>query len=166
MANFANDSLILNTYFSSLFRAICYHIMGSNVYPLRNHNFFYASPIPRQLYRCHSLSDYYTLLKNHRALWETCCFDWVMWSEWWGDIPWPTKRQLQGQTKTIIGEHLHKGILDICILWDIWCDEKTWSENKTTMTKTNKIQRQWLRHLENRFKEKCVHWDTRHIFST
>ena len=34
-----------------------------------------------------------------RAILETCDL-WDIWSEWWGDMTWPTKRQRQRQTQT------------------------------------------------------------------
>ena len=50
-----------------------------------------------------------------RAIIETCEL-WDIWSEWWGDMTWPTKRQLQRQRQ----RH--------CDLWDTDYISDNWEQ--------------------------------------
>ena len=97
-----------------------------------------------------------------RATQETCDH-WDIWSEWWGDMTWPTKKtkaKTMTKTKTmkntsIFREHLHRAILDPCDLWDIWSEwwgDMAWLKNRQRQIQTQR-QRQIQIHLGNTFKE-------------
>ena len=82
------------------------------------------------------------------AILETCDL-WDIWSEWWGDMTWPTKRQRQRQRQIHL-ESTFKAILETCDLWDIWSE--LWGD--LTWPKNWKWQRQWEIHLESKYKDK------------
>ena len=45
----------------------------------------------------HSLTDWDTFWKHNNRMTLQTCEVWDIWSEWWGDMTWPTKIQWQRQ---------------------------------------------------------------------
>ena len=68
-----------------------------------------------------------------RATLETCDL-WDFWSEWWGDMTWPTKKTMtmtktMKKTKTMtIEEHPQRTILETCDLWDTDYVSNNWEQ--------------------------------------
>ena len=60
-------------------------------------------------------------LRKHlqRAILETCNL-WDIWSDWWGNMTWPTKKTKTMTKTSTFREHLQRAILNNCDLWDIW----------------------------------------------
>ena len=65
-------------------------------------------------------------IKRTPSIFETFHF-WDIWSEWWGNMTWPTKKtttKTKTNTKTMtmtntFREHLQRGIIETFNLWDI-----------------------------------------------
>ena len=116
---------------------------------------------PQQLNRwpCHWLTDSLTHWLSHstftfdikRATQDTCDL-WNIWSEWWGDLTWPThwsrqiKRQRQWQRQIHL-ENIFKEQSHVLVTFGTF-------DQRGDMTWLNKLQRQRQRqrHLENTFK--------------
>ena len=87
---------------------------------------------------------------------------WNIWSDWRGDMTWPTNTNIKTMTKTnTLRELLQGPIIETCELWDIlpeWWGDMTW-QTKTmimTMAKTNTFRE----HLRRAILDTYDLWDT------
>ena len=88
-----------------------------------------------------------------RAILDTCDL-WDIWSEWWGDITWPTKRQWQRQIQkntnamtNIFREHIQRATCDLWDIWSEWLWYMTWPTKRQLLKQWQiQIQRPWQRH--------------------
>ena len=89
---------------------------------------------------------------------DTCDFCYIC-SEWWENVTWPTKRQLQRQRQW----QIHLENTSKCGLWDLWSLRHfpfEWWENIIWPTKRQRQrQRQWQIHSAQRTPSKCNLWD-------
>ena len=108
-----------------------------------------------------------------RAILETCDL-WDIWSEWWGDMTWPTKRQWkrQIQRKRQWQRQIHLENTFTSDPRDLWhlrhligVMRRHDLTNKKTMTKTNKKTKTMTKtdtfreHLQRATPETCNLWD-------
>ena len=54
-----------------------------------------------------SLTDWETFWKHNNRVTQETCEVWDIWSEWWGDKTWPTKRQWQRQRQRQSQRQIH-----------------------------------------------------------
>ena len=108
-----------------------------------------------------------------RATSETCDL-WDIWSEWWEDMTWPTKRQWQRHRqrqlqwqRQIHLENTFKKQPQRLVTFETFdqCDEATWPDQKITKTKTNTKTKTMTKtntfreHLQRATLETCDLWD-------
>ena len=82
---------------------------------------------------------------------------WDIWSEWWENVTWPTKKtttKTNTNTKTMtmtntFKGHLQRAILEIFNLWDIWSERWEYMTWPTKRQQQKRRQVQWQKHLEN-----------------
>ena len=105
------------------------------------------------------------------AILETCDL-WKIWSEWWGDMTWPKKRQWQRQIqrqrqwqRQIRLENTFRERSKILVTFETFdqSDEETWPDQKYTMTntktKTMTKTKTFRKHLQRAILEPCELWD-------
>ena len=93
-----------------------------------------------------------------RAIFETCDL-WDIWSEWWENMTWPTKRQRQRQIQRQWQIHLEntfkeRSLRIVTLKTLAQSHEKTWPAKKDY--EKNKVKdktRQWQIRFENTLKE-------------